>query len=449
MAVKDHRKGGLYAWYTIGLLSMAYGLSMMDRLMPSLLIEPIRQDLDISDLQVSLLTGFAFAMFYATAAIPISGLADRGSRKRIILLGVGLWGAMTALCGLTTNFWQFFAARMGVGVGEAALTPSAYAMTNELFPPAQRSRAAGVFVLGSAVGGGLGLMVGSWLIALFKRLGPVHIPGIGTPPPWGLVLITVGLVTIAATAPLATIADVRHKAASPGDASLASVCRQLWRRRAGFGPLFLGVPLVSMASYGVQAWLPALFMRRFHWSVERAGVEIGFVSLVASIFGILAGVWMADRWRSSGRSDAPLTLLAWSFLISAPLFIALPYAPSGLTALWLFAAISVITGPLGALAPAALQAITENAGRAQVAALFLLVTNLIGIGLGPTSVAWVSETFFTGPGAVAPAVAWVGCQAFALSGTIMLLGRNAFRRLAVELETGSKGDAPPPASAGL
>jgi MFS family permease len=180
---------GPRAWGALGVLMLAYTVSFVDRTILSLLIPPIQQDLNISDTQISLLAGFAFAVFYTVMGIPLGRLADRTNRRNLIALGIGFWCLMTAACGLARDYWQLFAARVGVGVGEAALSPAAYSMISDLFPRDQLGRAIAVYSLGLPIGSGLALLIGGVAIALVADLPPVTVPGIGTLAAWQLTFV--------------------------------------------------------------------------------------------------------------------------------------------------------------------------------------------------------------------------------------------------------------------
>ena len=169
----------LYAWFVVGVLMLAYMNSFIDRQILSLLVEPIRADLGISDTQVSLLAGLAFSIFYTLMGVPLARLADQSNRRNIILVGIGSWSIMTALCGAAQNFWQLFLARIGVGVGEAALSPAAFSMIADYFPKQRLARAISVYSMGVYFGAGLALMIGGVVIKMVSALPPTVLPVIG------------------------------------------------------------------------------------------------------------------------------------------------------------------------------------------------------------------------------------------------------------------------------
>ena len=178
------------SWYMVAILAIAYSLSFLDRQILTLLVEPIKHSLQISDTQMSYLLGTAFGIFYAIVGLPLSRLIDRASRRQIVFWGISLWSAMTAVCGLTRGYAELFLARVGVGVGEAALNPSAFSMVTDSFPPKKRPLAMSVFHLGIPIGQGLALIIGGAVIALVANIDPASVPIVHVEYSWQLVFLT-------------------------------------------------------------------------------------------------------------------------------------------------------------------------------------------------------------------------------------------------------------------
>ncbi|OYY70054.1 MFS transporter [Sphingomonas sp. 28-63-12] len=389
------------AHLTLVILAGAYLLSFIDRMIPALLIDPIRADLGITDTQVSLLIGFAFAIVYTTAGVPIAWLADRWSRKGVLIAGIVIWGSMTAGCGLATGFIQFFIGRMGVGLGEAALTPTAYALVTDLYPPQQRSRAMSVFVVGGAAGAGIALLAGAAVIDLAGTGGALA--------PWRVALLLLGGLTLLTALPISRIIEppVSPGPRTAGNDTLKSLIVALWRERGAFAPLFIAVPLMNLTLYGAGAWGPAVLTRVYHWDAVSAGTWLGGTQVVLGIAGTVLFGWLGDRARRRGGVDQLLPMLAASCVIGAIAVGSLVVVDSAAAVILLLGAMTFATGSVGVLAPVALQAITEPDSRARTASLFLLVANLIGIGAGPSSIALVTDQLFGRPEAVIDAVALV------------------------------------------
>ena len=195
MPISEHEDypNQIYAWYVVAVLTVAYIFSFVDRQIINLLVEPIREDLQLTDTQISLLQGIAFALFYTLMGIPIARLADVSNRRAIIAVGVFLWSLMTAMCGLAKSFGQLFAARIGVGVGEAALSPPAYSLFTDYFPPGKVTRAIAVFTGGSFLGAGLAYIIGGFVVDFVTRLDVVEVPVFGQIRAWQMAFIVVGL----------------------------------------------------------------------------------------------------------------------------------------------------------------------------------------------------------------------------------------------------------------
>jgi MFS family permease len=421
------------AWYTVAVLSAIYVFSFVDRQILVLLIEPVKQDLQISDTQVSLLTGASFAVLYAVMGVPMGRAADRWSRKAVIGVGVAIWSVMTIGCGFARSFWQLFVARMGVGVGEAALTPTGHAMVADLFPPHRMARGMAVFVMGNAIGGGMALVVGGAVLALIHDSPEVTVPLIGAIRSWQLVFLAVGVPSLLMLLPLATIREPRRRgsATDAEDAQspipIGTVLAFLWRERGAYSPMFVGGSFINLFAYGGVAWLPTLFIRVHGWPASTVGLVFGGVGSVCGVIGVFSSGWITDRLRSGGRLDAALRAQVGALAAGLPFLLVgalSPFPVLGAAALALF---FMCFAAMGTLGPNAVQEVTPGPVRAQVAAMWLLVVNLIGIGLGPTSVAVVTDFVFRGEVGLGWSIALVGTLTVAAGAGIVWLGLSPFR----------------------
>lgn len=422
------------AWFALAVLMVAYALSFVDRLILSLLVEPIKQDLQLTDLQVSLLQGLSFAVFYTLAGIPIGRLVDVGRRTAIIAIGIVSWSLMTAICGVVHHYWQLFLARAGVGLGEAALGPAAYSLLGDLFAPERRGMALGIFSAGSSIGAGLALIVGGLAIGAIEGAGARSLPWIGVLQPWQLTFLYVGLPGLLVAGLVLLIPEPARRDERPASAAgtvampLPEVIGHFRRHATTISLHHLAMGLSAMAAYGILSWAPAMLMRVHDWGPAQAGTMIGSCVLVAGTLGVVAGGafsdWLLRRGRESGRLDAAVLAMvcgatgaAWYPLQSTPAAIA-----AGFT-LAMFGAFMVI-----GCAGAALLDITPNRLRGQSTAVFFFVTSVLGIGLGPTAVALVTDRVFGHPDAVGSALAIVPGTAFLLAGLCFLAVRAPFRR---------------------
>lgn len=424
---------GRRAWGALGVLMLAYTVSFVDRTILSLLIPPIQQDLGISDTRISLLAGLAFAIFYTLMGIPLGRLADRYNRRNLIAVGIAFWCVMTAACGLARNFWQLFAARVGVGVGEAALSPAAYSMISDLFPRASLGRAIAVYSLGLPVGSGLALLIGGVVIGLVADLPPVALPGVGELRPWQLTFMLVGLPGLLVALLVALMREpARHDrlAAAGPEAPISGLLDFMAANRRVLAHHFGGLALLVVIVYGATAWIPTLFIRSHGWSAADIGFAYGVIFMVFGTGGLLTGGQLADRGWRAGRSDAHMRVVLWSVVTMTPCFALLPLAPGPEAALVLVALATFTSSLHGGVAGAALQLITPNELRGQITAVYFFIANLVGLGLGPTAVALITDYGYADPQALGPSIATLAAVAGPLSALVLATGLGAYRRSA-------------------
>lgn len=430
-----------YGWYVVAVLLLAYTLSFIDRMILSLLVGPIRADLGISDTQMSLLMGFAFAIFYSALGVPLGWLADHRGRRGLIVAGIAAWSAMTAACGLARGYFGLFAARIGVGVGEATLSPAAYSMLGDYFPREKLGRAMAVYSIGVPLGSGVALVAGALVVDLVTTGAPVVLPFLGELAPWRVVFLWLGVpgLLVAALVWLTVREPARRGgAAEPAPDELG---RFLASRRAALGAHFAGMSLVALVMYGAMAWIPQFLHRTYAMPVAQAGLWFGAATAVCGACGLMLGGWMADVLYRRGYKDAHLRVVLINAVALVPLFVGMTLAPSAGLALALMV-VSMLIGTIhGGVAGAALQMITPNRLRARVVALYFLVANLIGLGLGPTAIALVTDQVFGDDMALRYAIAIVTAVALPLSAIILTLGLKPFARAVEAAERGEQASA--------
>jgi MFS family permease len=395
-----------YAWYVAAVLTCAYTLSFIDRQVLGLVLEPIRRQLHLTDTQVSLLAGSAFALFYVTLGLPLGRLADRASRRNLILVGIFFWSLMTVACGLASSFWQLFAARVGVGIGEAALSPAALSMISDYFPPEKRARPLAMYTLALAVGSGLAYMLGGSVSAAVAAMPHFSVPLIGHLEAWQATFVAVGAPGMIFALILLTIREplrrgIRRPAASADKSADIPVARArdvldfIWKEnRRTFVVLFFGYSGFTLYADSVIVWMPTVFARRFGWTAGEIGMRIGSVLLVCATVGILASMAIASRFQAKGSPDALMRTSLLMGLALTPLGILLPLTDSPTMALAVMAPVVALSFGLYAMVPPMLQLITPNQMRAQVSAVFSLFNNVIGLMIGATSVALLTDYVF-------------------------------------------------------
>ncbi len=382
-----------YAWFVVVVLALANCVSFIDRLILSLLVQPIKAELGISDTAFSLLAGAAFAIFYCGMGLVIARWADRYSRKWIITAGITLWCSMTALAGTAKTFTQLFVYRVGVGVGEATLSPSAYSMLAGYFPPQRLALAIGVFSAGVTAGTGIAFLLGGAMIGWVFSLGPIAIPLLGELGGWRLVMFLVGILGL----PVALLMLLVREPARPKNTTPATFAEVLAHFKANlhrYGYLFAGYGTTSISAFAVMTWTPALYQRQYGESITAAATTIGTVALVGGLLGAFAGGLLSDRLESRGDSRAKLRVLCGcGFGLVLPGIVA-PFMPSMLghaaVIFFLFFFGSAATGPAGAY----VQSITPDRMRAQFGAFYQLSLVLVGATLGPFMVGFTTDFVF-------------------------------------------------------
>ena len=435
MAQQEHHPwpNAGYAWYVIGVLMVAYTFSFIDRQILSLLVGPVRSDLNISDTQFSLLHGLAFGLFYTLMGLPLGRLADRGNRRVIMAVGVAVWSLMTAVCGLARNFWQLFAARIGVGIGEAALSPAAYSLIADYFPPHKLGRALGTYSMGVYLGAGLAYVIGGLVIELVAAVPDVTLPLIGSVRSWQLTFFIVGLPGILVALLVLTIREpVRRGLLLRGGApaphvSVAELFGFLWRQRRIFGAHFLGFSFLALLFNAVTAWTPAFFIRKFGYTAPEIGISFGVIVLVFGSAGIICGGWFGDYLSARGYRDAPMRAAAIGALALAPFAAVATLMPDPRLSLVVFCPLLFFSSfPFG-LAAAAMQLVTPNQMRGQVSAMYLFAVNLLGIAWGPTIAALLTDYVFKNDLAVGYSIAIVAGLAAPLAALILFSACKPFR----------------------
>jgi len=392
-----------YAWYVVSILTIAYLLSFLDRQILALMVEPIRRDLDISDTQVSLLGNLAFGLFYTVLGLPIGRAADRFSRRGIIAAGVTIWCLMTAMCGLARNFGQLFLARVGVGVGEAALNPAALSLISDYFPRKTRGRALTFYNMGVSLGVGVALIFGGQLIAWVASAPPLDVPGIGQLRAWQTVFILVGLPGLLIALLMLTVREPVRRGRlqiqlADGRITENLTVRQtlayLGQRWRTYLTHFLGMSVVTILGYNYFFWVPSMFVRTWGWTIPEISLGYGIITLTAGPLGVLASGWVAERLRERGHQDALMrTCVFGAAVFLIPASILTPLMPTGQLALVLLVPVSIGGAWVTATGAAALQMIAPNQMRAQTTALYYFVINILGL-LGPTAVGLVTDFGF-------------------------------------------------------
>ncbi len=389
-----------YAWYMVILLTIAYIFSFVDRYILGLLIEPIKADLHLSDTQIGLLLGPAFAIFYATMGLPLGWLADRKRRTWILGIGVALWSVATAASGLARNFVQLFMARMSVGVGEATLSPCTMSMISDSFPKERRARPIAFYTMALSVGAGIASLVSAAVLRWAKSVSSIELPLVGTVEPWQFTFIIVGLPGLILAILMFTLREPRRQAtvADPGrigsaNNGLSDMLRHVAGNWAVFLP-FLSVFCFMTALAYSQGWGAAMFQRTWGWEASRYATVNAVVLLSVGPVSVNIAGWLSDYWSQRGIKDAPLRIALVGLLIMITSGIAAPLMPSPWLAMGLFGVNTIGIAISSAVGVTALLNIAPASMRAQIVAFYYMCISLCGLILGPTTIALLNDHVF-------------------------------------------------------
>jgi MFS family permease len=421
------------AWYAVAILLIAYTFAYIDRAILTILVEPIQADLNINDTQVGLLHGFAFVIFYVGLGVPIGYLADRMNRKWLIVVSIGVWSLMTAACGLAKSFPQLFLARVGVGVGEAGLSPASYSLISDYFPPERRSAALGVYTIGIYLGAGLAILTGGVLVGLIGDRPSVVVPILGEVRSWQLVFILVGLPGLLVALLAMTFKEPARRLEKTETATKSfkqawpAIAAHMASQKAAYALHFVGFAFLGVPFNVALLWARPYLSRHFEMEPAPAAYVVGGLMLAFATTGILTGSILSDRLQAAGRKEATIRvgILAGCGMILP--ILAFPFMPTvALTAAALGVLLFFGAFAYGAAA-SSLQLITPNRMRALVSAFYLLVVNLVGLMSGPVITGALTDYVFRDPLAVGYSVSCVSGGAIVIALLALLALRKPFR----------------------
>lgn len=391
-----------YAWTVVAILVATAVLSYTDRQVLSLLVDPIRADLGISDTQISLLLGTAFAVVYGTAGIPLGWLADRTSRRNLIFCGVIVWTIGTFVCGLSRSFGQLFTGRLVVGLGEAVLSPAAISLISDYFPPSRRGTAVACFLSGIAMGIGAAILIGGGVLH-FVELGALAGTPLANQAPWRMVLLLIGapgllwaLVILVIREPARRVADPQTSIATVSDGSPVGWARVI--------PIYLVVAIASLVDNAVGAWAPSLLTREFHMDRAQVGVRLGLMLTAAFGGGVLLGGWLADKAGISGGWSRKLLVCLVAGGLILPVAASLNSDNANLVMLSI-PAYFALSGIVTACGFSAILDVVPHRSRGLAMSISFFLNVAIGGAVGPSAVTLFSEHLFGGDSGLGPAIA--------------------------------------------
>lgn len=432
------RRVSAASWWLVTVLFLLNILAMVDRLILTMLVGPIKADLALSDFEMSLILGPAFALLYAIVGIPLGWAADRWPRRRVLLCGIALWSAATMLSGAARSFWSLFAGRAFVGAGEASLYPAAISMIADEFPPDRVTTAISVFQSSAKIGSAVAFGVGGLAIAAAHGLGNVTVPIVGTLRSWQLVMAVVGASGFVFALLLLTVTEpVRRDHPAPAvdqvvrrePTRLVAFVRTDWQL---WTAMLLGFSAMAVVAYSLVLWGPTYIERHFGWPPQRYGPALSVTNLAAAA-SLIANGWIVDRLYRRGIRDIHLRFYRWLIALFSPAIVLLFFVENPYLFIILFGLVQFVTVPFVIYVGAVIAMLAPNAVRGQLTALYIAAFATIGQGLGAPLVGGLTDFIFGDERAIGKSLAIVviGCSAI----TFLFLGW-ALRHLRAAVDRG-------------
>lgn len=430
------------AWYSTVLLALLYWLSILDRTIISLMVDPIKNDIGISDVQFGMLHGLAFAVTFCLFGLAAGTFADRYNRRTIVFVAVAVWSIATAACGLAREFWHLLLARVGVGAGEAGLNPCATSMISDMFPPARLTMALAVYALGASAGSGCAFLFGGMLVDVVTNADAFVLPVLGEVRPWQAVFLIIGIPGIFLALLSFTMPEPARRGRLRGPSaetpkSLAQSYRALFRfmrsRSKFFSMHYIGFGLASLGIVGGAAWYPAHMGREFGWSGTEIGLGLGFAMIAGGIIGKLSCGAVVRYLFERGYKDAPFRWYAIALLL------AVPPGVVGLTSdnPWIFLTgftlLQILVTPINVVYVASLNLVTPNELRGSGVALFSATVGLVALSLGAILIAAISDYIYGG-NAIGLGIATLYATCLPLAALALLSGRTAMHEAVTAAE---------------
>lgn len=418
------------AGWALALLFLAYVLAFIDRIVLSILVRPISAELQLSDMQFALVGGVAFALFYVTMGLPIGWLADRISRRRIVAAGVALWSLCTIGSGLAASFGWLFLARLGVGVGEAALAPAAYSLIADLYPPDRRGRAVALYTLGATVGSSMAYLAGGQLIGFTSQHGAMTVPLFGELAPWRFVFVAAGAPGLLLAALMLTLREPIRRQAPGATGEPNGFLAFLKARRRVSIAYILGYSCINLPFAGFLLWGPALFDRLHGMGPAQLALPLALLFLVPTTLGQWIGASVTDRLLARGRADAAFRTASVCAALLVPVAIAMPLLGDARAALAALGLLLFLTcASVGHHAVVA-TTIAPNRLRGLYVALFFFVQNVLGQAVIALITAGLTDHVFARPERLGWSMAIVGGAGAAIGLILLARGRESLRRTA-------------------
>ncbi|QKS00334.1 MFS transporter [Sphingomonas sp. CL5.1] len=385
------------AWTAVGVLLLLYALALIDRQIIALMVGPIRADLGISDTQIGLLQGFAFALLYALFGLPLGLAADRLPRCRVIFAGVLVWALAATACGLARDFSELLTARVLVGAGEAALAPAAYSMLSDLFPKKRLTLALGVFAVGAQLGASSSLAIGGLIVEAAKN--GVTLPVLGHVNAWRFGFLATGAPGLLLAFLIFLVPEPARRGVSAARGTWRELFVFLFANGRFFACHFLGFGCVMAMAYSRLAWLPAYFTRHFGWAIGQTGLVLALFGFVTGALSLPITGAIVDRWYGRGILDAHMRFYVYGAIAVTVTGGACFLMPNP-TLFFVLSAIATIPLGMAAIAAGAIQIVTPPPLRGRMSAIYLLFTGLFALTVGPGIVGLFTDFVFKADGLI-------------------------------------------------
>ncbi len=429
------------ASYALFFLLLCYFMYFVDRNILTLLVAPVRRDLAINDTEIGILNGYSFSVLNGLMAIPFAWYADRRSRRNVLMFGTALWGCSTIASGFTTTFTELLFTRMGLGIGEAALMPAAFALISDYFPKARRGAAVGVFGIGGFGGIGLSYLIGGAILATFRGVDTVSVPGIGATSLWHAAFMVVGLITLILALLIGTVREpprLAHERAASGEVAFLAHLRRIW---PAFVLVIGGYVCLGILAIGWFAWLPTYFIRVFKLPPVTAGIHVGWVTTIAGVTGAVAGGYIADWMMRAGMRGGKLPTLVIMFCAWIVCALGILFSDDPNLSL-VFVFLFTFADGIGFMQYGnVMQEMFPPHLRARSIAAWAVCSSMFSYGIGPLAIGLSTDYLFHGPDGLRDALGLVSLPVIAVGLACAWFGRKPYDRARHAVDPAAKIDA--------
>ena len=412
-------------------MTLAQVFAFIDRQIPAMLVEPIKQDFNLNDSQIALLGGAAFSIFYAIMALPIGYAVDRYKRVNVLGTGIFVWSLMTTLAGLANSFGRLFGARIGVAVGEAVMAPVSVSLVSDYFPQNKQGKPMGIITAGVYIGIGATLIGGGYIIDYLTDIGGITIPGIGYFKPWQATFLVVGIPGILISFAAFMLHEPRRLGlaqTSEKDSKSINIFSHLIKNKSTLIPMFAGLIFMALIFYSFTFWAPSMMVRTHGLSLTEVGFSLGIITIISSILGTISSGAVVDYLRSKGRTDAPIRTAMFACIFAMPAICLAPLVEN-VVAAWMLIGIYLFFissfAPIGLLA---VSGVSSNEVKGQMAAVHAFLMMAFGLSLGPQITAFFTDFILQDESKLGLAVSLTGGLVLPIAAVCFWMSLKRYRK---------------------